>query len=720
MRNNKHGDKWTLKLRLFVSFYCILLLPVVLLGVFALRWATTTIHSNTVSSYAVTMENVGEGLYEYIASMDDMVSVFAKDSNIYRISYMRGDSIDYSRISLSALHEYKNQLILHCMNNPFWDDVIICFPQKNSILSTMGIWKMDWFFQDEFYVHNMDREAIQDILPKKTVMSNLQVTSYGKAKQGTAFFLPGITSPSGVPLMCAIFWVDNTTLDNQLKNLALYPGTVVSLYDNGDHLIHTYSNEGIDGLQAIETDDEQYEQLTWVSKKSGWHLAVSVPQHALYGEAGQVTQLMVILLVIVAVIGYIICWELAALNYRPLERLLRTVGTYFKTNVPSTQGNMHMIEEQLLELLKEKDALWESTHNNRELLQYAVLSHLLKGDEPYQALTHRTSLSMLGIDLPHPWYRVFMAINMNSEEQFSLACEESPCRCYVLHQGNHGVVVVNYAAEEDLEALLHTLASMCQVLCISQVQNHPSGIATAYQQALDVKAYRLLSGDASIFFPEDVQPNRTIEYSAQAERLLLCELRGGNKSTAQGLVEQLMKKNDTPATQAKLIDALEISLLKTDDGQGTLAARMRALSAFAPQDEQARKVYANKLIEIACAYYATTKARAKTALAQEISLYIDENIRDEQLSLTTTAAHLGLTGAYLSRYFRDNFGIGYLDYVNKKRVLLAKELILTSQVTVREAALAVGVGNDATLRRLFKKYEGVVPSALASLSKETI
>ncbi|MDD6682441.1 MAG: helix-turn-helix domain-containing protein [Clostridiales bacterium] len=48
---------------------------------------------------------------------------------------------------------------------------------------------------------------------------------------------------------------------------------------------------------------------------------------------------------------------------------------------------------------------------------------------------------------------------------------------------------------------------------------------------------------------------------------------------------------------------------------------------------------------------------------------------------------------------------------NRRRIALAKEFLLQEEnITIKELAQKVGFSNDVTFRRLFKKYEGLLPS----------
>nr|WP_246238994.1 helix-turn-helix transcriptional regulator [Paenibacillus anseongense] len=68
-----------------------------------------------------------------------------------------------------------------------------------------------------------------------------------------------------------------------------------------------------------------------------------------------------------------------------------------------------------------------------------------------------------------------------------------------------------------------------------------------------------------------------------------------------------------------------------------------------------------------------------------------------------------MKSTYLSKLFREQTGEGLLDYINKVRIVKAKELIENQNITLNEIASLVGFSDVNALIRIFKKYEGVTP-----------
>jgi AraC-like DNA-binding protein len=72
--------------------------------------------------------------------------------------------------------------------------------------------------------------------------------------------------------------------------------------------------------------------------------------------------------------------------------------------------------------------------------------------------------------------------------------------------------------------------------------------------------------------------------------------------------------------------------------------------------------------------------------------------------------------AYLSRnaffkWFREQFGITPLEYINRERIKLAKQLLADPRQSVTSVSLQCGFSDVNYFVRLFKKAEGITPGS---------
>lgn len=110
----------------------------------------------------------------------------------------------------------------------------------------------------------------------------------------------------------------------------------------------------------------------------------------------------------------------------------------------------------------------------------------------------------------------------------------------------------------------------------------------------------------------------------------------------------------------------------------------------------------------------------KTDIALNASLYINIHYTDPDISLASLSENLLISSSYLSRIFRQKYGLSIFDYIHRRRVDLAKLLLRESDITVESIAQQVGYTNALSLIRAFRRMENCTPTeyrrSLQSLS----
>ncbi len=98
--------------------------------------------------------------------------------------------------------------------------------------------------------------------------------------------------------------------------------------------------------------------------------------------------------------------------------------------------------------------------------------------------------------------------------------------------------------------------------------------------------------------------------------------------------------------------------------------------------------------------------------------HINSHIADN-INLTSTADHFGLSPSYLSRLLRTETGINFVDLVSKARIEAAKRLLMDPKNKVNEVGEMVGYKEYAYFYQVFKRIEGQSPKEYKNRSKET-
>ncbi|MDR3592103.1 MAG: helix-turn-helix domain-containing protein [Negativicutes bacterium] len=98
-----------------------------------------------------------------------------------------------------------------------------------------------------------------------------------------------------------------------------------------------------------------------------------------------------------------------------------------------------------------------------------------------------------------------------------------------------------------------------------------------------------------------------------------------------------------------------------------------------------------------------TTAEIKKAV-QYVNYHYKENIK-----LTDVANHVHLNPSYFSFLFKKGTGAGFIDYVLDLRIEESKDLLVNTEKSINEIAVAVGFTSQSYFARIFKQRTGRTP-----------
>lgn len=85
---------------------------------------------------------------------------------------------------------------------------------------------------------------------------------------------------------------------------------------------------------------------------------------------------------------------------------------------------------------------------------------------------------------------------------------------------------------------------------------------------------------------------------------------------------------------------------------------------------------------------------------------------DPMFGLSALSEMVGCSNTYLSTQFKAHYGINVSRFIQNLRIEKAKEMLLNTDMRVKDIALAVGFSSDIAFLRVFKKAENTTPGAM--------
>ena len=130
---------------------------------------------------------------------------------------------------------------------------------------------------------------------------------------------------------------------------------------------------------------------------------------------------------------------------------------------------------------------------------------------------------------------------------------------------------------------------------------------------------------------------------------------------------------------------------------------------------QLEEIHLNMLDEYADPSIRITKSD-NFSIVEKAEKYLELNFA-EDISIEEMAGELHIHPSHLMREFKKEKGITISKYRNQKRINKAKELIISSNLSMTDISLMVGFSNSQYFSTLFKKVEGITPVEFKKVNK---
>lgn len=271
---------------------------------------------------------------------------------------------------------------------------------------------------------------------------------------------------------------------------------------------------------------------------------------------------------------------------------------------------------------------------------------------------------------------------------------------------------------------------------ISNIYEGLSGIPVAYSEATSLRNYKRFLGldDRVMYYGDYYRKEADIdeiinEPCTESKEFSLImhfmkSVRKGDYAEAKNVMAELVHDSlfaTTPAIQVVshtyyglnhlFFIAIEEIRLKSH-GDKNIVIILRPNERLST-DLPIKKIQQNmeNLFDYLATYKNPSSIKPPPVWLHELAEYVSKNYTDVNINITSAAEHLGISPAYASRMFKNQFGIGIMERINELRLEKAKRLIASGE-SISETANLVGYGSVITMRRAFKRYEGYTPSSL--------
>lgn len=670
-----------------------------------------------------------------------------------------------------SLHQLAEELQVYTNANGAIEQIYIYFKHHDLVVSNHAILDSDVFFNT--YYSQLDYDQWNQALFSQSKSNYILFLSKDSKYPVLSyiFHLPLIQkgeSDANIFITLSSSFFDELALSMDfLEGRSLYIFT-----SQGEVLFSTSDTIPIEGLidQKWESTDAYSYKVgkeEWMiskisSKIQDWHYVLATPTGVYLGQLNKMNQLFAIGVVGVLLIGMILTFFLIRKNYNPLHDLLEELYQGMDYDIYHTYNEYELISQEIDKNYKEKQNLISQLTLQKNIVKEHIIERLLKGTR--KDLSIDDQITSFGISFISSDFAVMSIYIENIDQLEELHIEISPFQQMKLIQftvmnvmeeviGKYHAsfmteindmifCLINFDPvrkqeyKKDIEEAFkegqNFLQEYFQIYCTGTLSNIHEGrerIPTAYQEALDTLEYGFIVGKTDLMYYESTKTEEVREYyypMEEEQKIINC-IKAGDNQQAMVIIEMILFKNhhlisSQPLLSRYLFFDIIATIMKTlydlSLGQEEPAIenldiienfhRYKTLLGF--------KNGIQEIIEEACEKVIQCKNKNSTKFSEEVKMFVQNHYQNEALNISFIADQVGYHPSYVSKLFKEETGMGLLDFINQIRIEAAKDILKGSEKKrLEDVATAVGYSNVRTFMRIFKSYEGVTPGQYMNL-----
>lgn len=732
------GHRKNVRLMWYASFLAVVLVPLsVMLAVY--NFSLRAIDQQTRETNSAYLQLMVQAMESAVTDMDRMADMLTLNEEFRSLRYLSSDVTTKERYQL---YDCSRRLLREAV------------PSLSSLRSAVYLKKGDWMlttasyqtaeraYYGFFYGMQWDYETYLKLITSPHDDDYYPVV-YGAT--------PGILCIRSLPKANDSFDVNVISIISQqaildaLEKAKWNKEGAVCILDKENQVLLS-SNESLippellvrlqDGEAQVRHGGETYLCLSRTSSDSGLRYLYVASYKTIYREAVWLRNLCGVAMAVSVIGAAAMIVVMVRRNYSPVQRIL--------TRLEPERGDageneydriLNSIERGQSEQISLKTQLEEKRHLlGRELLERYLTGHLSQNARTYRMLESH------GISLNRARWAVAClgAAEFYNESNENIAQNATDFLCGMLEKRMPGVTVYQTAegltrvlvlgfeaGQEELlrraldEARQEMLDSfrMQVTVALSCADGDPGRLHELYQQADAALDYAQTREDGALVCYPDQPESQPDCFPMEQELLLLQAVREGRMDRAEAILDEAMARYAEQLSVAAS-QCLRFKLIATcmriftfadtlttrDQWQGESAVRQLT----ATQDMAALDRTIREILKRICALVASRRTQGRENLSGQVCQLVAEHWQESELSVAWIAQKLEMHPSYVSRLFKEERGVGLLEYINRFRVDKACGL-LAAGGTIGQVALQCGFASDASFIRVFKQYKGVTP-----------
>lgn len=680
-------------------------------------------------------------LNQKVTDIDNYISLLISNKDIWNLVMLDQitDSYNDQAIMLKILDVLKGRL-----DYKDWIVSAYLFDSKHDfVLSDAKYTKEDFYDRDVLNL-KFDSSRFIDVrqITMRAQRANKKVVSYiRKFKVFTSdnymyfvinldynkFFDVLETDNSKSPISTLI-------IDKNYSTAYLKSNTLVKLEDRD--LMDIWN--GSDNFEK-EINGKNYFICKKYSPLLNWSLVYMQPYENLVRTADLLRDLIVYSSLAIMVLSFIMAYIFSVFLYKPLANIMIDVLKYTGLETVGKQNGRNVNEYKIIDgVVKKLFTENNELHSKYELtfpyFRYHFVNDLLTSSN-FDTGKFKSLLEHLGIYFIFP---KFISVIIDFENrQFDneignrledLLDDNKEDLIYILSKIDNSRVLVLINTRFDPEMINLIMLKiknnfkqleMDLTIAIGQTYDEIEKICESYLEALHQIDNKFFTGKNEIIIHNGVkQENKMFFYDRRLEEEMLNYIKAQNVEKALISLKKLTNEllsNTSSMEYVKYVcfniinhivcglEDIGVDLTNTEISNIYIFEKIEKLDTFIDL-----QLFFKVFIEKSVLLLNNLKEKQHTILVNKILDFIKNNYQHD-LSLEDISEKVFLSPSYINGIFKAETGMTIFDYLTKRRMEVARNLLLKQNMKIQDIAVNIGYNNIQSFLRTFKRYFQLTP-----------
>lgn len=733
-----------------VVFCCVISICTVLL-IFGLNFAK----NESQEKLSIVSQKVSYNLDQKIDFMKQTAIKLSLSDWINRVGNPGLTGVTDPGTAISDAASITLELSNYCNIERSINNITVFFPYTDTIYNKNGGFTLEEYF---FFSNNYSKENYQQILQvfERNNYFNFLIIQHKGSNCGLLIY--NCTSQGAI----IVIEINAKELENSASRDTadpLFLSLLIMEPDSGQFLLGDDSalNKSILSAQfdpamgnsKINTGDQKYLAIKANSAATPYSYVFLYPHNYTSENAAIIQQFVSLSAIIALLLGTILSVIFVSLNYKPLKKLVAQIKK-IEGDAEGEIDEYQYIENTLSNWRIEVKKAQETSERYEKAVWHRLLSGILTGSitltKDNAALI---SDNLLEYDGEHFYCAAIIGI-LNPENVTRICAEKQIpdigqefANCagrtavsepvelwqHLSLESNKYVIIFcsagNLTETENTHLFDRLREEMSSVfsedvcLAAGEFRKGLEGIPTSFQIAEKLYVWQVFTGDVTSDGLKKFSrsSSRYYLYPHDWENKLINEALKGNIQEVSIILDDIINENcqnKMLSIQMKkrlinrLLETAYVILTKMEKEDFELFTGIE--QKLDEMNETQCWSSIRKLFSAICEIGFNNQIKlGENRVYSEIVDYVSQNYTDYNISLKDISAKFTVQEYAVSKMFKSITGYNFLDYVNRRRIDLAKKLLRTTDEPIYLISEKIGFDNDRSFRRVFKKYEGIGP-----------